>query len=169
MQSGYYTSLLNQDPENVFIFEENMDNANEVMASPASNCLNSQSKSRARSKNFNEPEDILLISAYLNISKDAITGRDQKDGRFWERVEKYFHVNKTFETDHNWSSLKHRWSIIQKEVSIFQGFHDSIERRNQSGKTSSDKVNYTCIKTTTLNFTFHMKFLSFVSHCCVCC
>jgi hypothetical protein len=79
-------------------------------------------------------------NADINISKDVVVERDQKDGRFWERVEKYFHDNKTFESEHNWSSLKHRWSTIHKEVSLFQGFVDAIERKNESGKTMSDKV-----------------------------
>jgi hypothetical protein len=39
--------------------------------------------------------------------------------------------------------LKHRWLAIQKEVNIFQGYYDAIERKNQSGQTSDDKVNHT--------------------------
>lgn len=65
-----------------------MELKNEVTESSTMNDLNSQTKSKGRSKNFNEVEDILLISSYLNISKDAVVGTDQKDGRFWERVEK---------------------------------------------------------------------------------
>jgi hypothetical protein len=99
MSPGYFTNLLNRDNDDVFILDENMGNKNEVMQSesPPVNVMISQSKPKGRSKNFNEAEDILLISSYLNISKDAIVGRDQTDGRFWERVEKYFHDNKTFE------------------------------------------------------------------------
>jgi hypothetical protein len=85
----------------------------------------------------------MLVSAYLNVSKDPITGRDQKEGTFWERVWKYFNKNRKFKSDRNWSSLKHRWLAIQKEVNIFQGYYDAIERKNQSGKTSDDKVNRT--------------------------
>jgi hypothetical protein len=141
MSPGYFTNLLNREHDDVFILEENMRTENEVIEYPPVNELISQSKPKGRSKNFNEAEDILLISAYLNISKDAVVGKDQKDGRFWERVEKYFHDNKTFDSDRNWSSLKHRWSsTIHKEMSMFQGFVDAIERKNGSGKTMSDKV-----------------------------
>lgn len=69
-----------------------------------------------RSKKFNGTEDFLLISSYLNVSKDDVVG---KDGRLWERVETYIHENKAFESDRNWSSFKHRWSTIHKEVSLF--------------------------------------------------
>ncbi len=105
---GYFTSLLNQEDTGVFGYEENEEVENEVMDSPPLNEMNSQSKPKGRSKNFSEAEDMLLISAYLNISTDAITGRDQKDGKYWERIENYF--------------------------------HESIERKNESGKTSNDKV-----------------------------
>lgn len=137
MPPGYFSSLLSQ--ENTGVLEDEEAEI-EVMDSPPLNEMNSQSKAKGRSKNFSEAEDILLISAYLNTSIDSITGRDQKDDKYWERIENYFHENKTFVTDRNWSSLKHRWGIINKEVSIFCGFHDSIERKNESGKTSNDKV-----------------------------
>ena len=157
--SGYFTSLLNQEDTGVFGYEEEEEVENEVMDSPPLNEINSQSKPKGRSKNFSEAEDLLLISAYLNTSIDSIIGRDKKEGKYWERIENYFHENKTFVTDRNWSSLKHRWGIIHKEVSYFCGFHDSIERKNESGKTSDDKVNYSCVIIILLNLTLNMKFL----------
>jgi hypothetical protein len=99
---GYFTNLLNRDSDDVLAFEENLENENEVIESPSMN-MNLEPKPKGHSKNFNEAKDILLISAYLNISKDVIVGTDQKDGRFWGRVEKYFHDNKTFESCRNWS------------------------------------------------------------------
>jgi hypothetical protein len=33
----------------------------------------------------------------------------------------------TLESGSNWSSLKHRWLAIQKELNIFQGHYDGIE------------------------------------------
>jgi hypothetical protein len=83
---------------------------------PGLNEINSQPIKRGRSKNFSEEEDLMLVSAYLNVSKDPITGRDQKEGTFWERVWKYFNKNRKFKSDRNWSSLKHRWLAIQKET-----------------------------------------------------
>jgi hypothetical protein len=79
---------------------------------------------------------------YLNVSKYSIARRVQKDGRFWERIEKYYHVNLTFKSDCNCSSLRHRWGIIQKEVSLFQSYYEAIERKNESGKTMNDKVHF---------------------------
>jgi hypothetical protein len=74
----------------------------------------------------------------LNVGQDAVNGNQQKNATFFGRVEKYYHKHRTFDSGRNWSSLKHRWGTIKKEVSIFQGFHESVERRNESGKTSND-------------------------------
>jgi hypothetical protein len=116
---------------------------NAVAELPMANEMNLQPIKRGRSKNFSEEEDLMLVSAYLNVSKDLITGRDKKEGTFWERVWKYFNKNRTFESDCNWSSLKHLWLPIHKEVNIFQSYYDAIERKNHSGKANDDKVNHT--------------------------
>ena len=137
-QGNYFTNLLNQEVVDVFDSGDNVEVDHNLSESPI---VNSQPKQKGRSKNFVEEEDKLLVSAYLNISKDPITRRDKKDGKFWERVENYFHANREFESDRNWSSLRHRWGIIQKEVGIFQSYYNAIERKNESGKTMNDKVN----------------------------
>ena len=36
-----------------------------------------------RTKNFSVEEDKLIVSAWLNTSKDAITGNEQQGGAFW--------------------------------------------------------------------------------------
>jgi hypothetical protein len=41
--------------------------------------------------------------------------------------------------------LRHRWGIIQQEVSLFQSYYEAIERKNESGKTINDKVNCLCL------------------------
>jgi hypothetical protein len=140
-QGNYYTNLLNQECVEGLGSEDNVESDNDLPESPVVADMSSQTHSKGRSKNFSEEEDMLLISAYLNVSKDPIAGRDQKDGRFWERIEKYYCENKTFESNRNWSSLRHRWTTVSKEVSIFNSFYEAIERKNESGKTINDKVN----------------------------
>jgi hypothetical protein len=103
--------------------------------------MTSKSKMKGRSKDFSEDEDNLLVSTWLNIGQDPVDGNQQKNTTFWGRVETYFHEHMTFESDRNWSLLKHIWGTIKKEVSLFCGFHESVERRNESDKTSNDKVN----------------------------
>jgi hypothetical protein len=141
---NYFTNLLNQDGLHSLGSGDNVEYDSEFSESPLAADMNSQTKSKGRSKSFSEEEDMLLVSAYLNVSKDAIAGRDQKDGRFWERIHKYYYDNLSFDSHRNCASLRHRWGIIQKEVSLFQSYYEAIERKNESGKTINDKVNYLC-------------------------
>ena len=50
-------------------------------------------KKSQRTKNFSQAEDCLLISAWLNTSKDPIAGVDQQTKQFWARVYAYFVEN----------------------------------------------------------------------------
>jgi len=47
-------------------------------------------KKSQRSKNFSQEEDCLLVSTWLNTSKDPITGVEQQIKQFWARVHAYF-------------------------------------------------------------------------------
>ena len=58
-----------------------------------------------RGGNFSVDEDLLLISAWLNISMDAVHGTDQKGERFWMKIWEYFCVNNTYGTRHSNTSL----------------------------------------------------------------
>jgi hypothetical protein len=139
-EGNYFTNLLNQEGVELLGSEDGVESGNEFTEALNVAEMSSQTKTKGRSKNFSEEEDMLLISAYLNVSKDPIAGRDQKDGRFWERIEKYYSDNRKFESNRNWSSLRHRWTTVSKEVSLFNSYYEAIERKNESGKTINDKV-----------------------------
>ncbi|XP_075649928.1 glutathione S-transferase T3-like [Castanea sativa] len=91
-----------------------------------------------RGINFTIDEDVKLVSAWLNVSLDAVTSTDQKHTTFWERIWSTFHNDKKFNRSKD--SLTSRWSIIQKETNKFCGCLAQIENRNQSGKTEHDKI-----------------------------
>jgi len=93
-----------------------------------------------RTKNFDPKEDLIVCSAWLNVSKDPINGANQSRGTFWKRVHAYFEKNKKTTAVRTESSLMHRWLTIQYQVNKFCACHESIERRNESGKTIQDKV-----------------------------
>jgi hypothetical protein len=75
--TGYYTSLLSQYDQDEFGEEDNVEPENEVMEVTPMTRMNSESKSKGRSKNFSE-EDNLLVSAWLNVGQDAVDGNQQK-------------------------------------------------------------------------------------------
>lgn len=95
---------------------------------------------RARTKNFSSQEDMLLMSAWLNVSMDPVHGNNQVQQTYWNRIAAYFHEHKQFDSDRNSNSLMHRWSSIQLAVSKFQGYYNQIDARNQSEITEQDKV-----------------------------
>ncbi|CAL8992592.1 unnamed protein product, partial [Prunus brigantina] len=78
-------------------------------------------------------EDNLLLSAWLNVSLDAVQGNKQKSGTYWKRIWEYFHEYKSFVGDRTTNSLMHRWSTIQLAVNKFCGWYAQIEQRQQSG------------------------------------
>ncbi|XP_048605444.1 glutathione S-transferase T3-like [Brassica napus] len=61
-------------------------------------------------------DDIVLISSWLNTSKDVVVGNDQKAGRFWARVSAYFE---------------------------FSGAYDAATREKSSGQNENDVVKLT--------------------------
>ncbi|TVU12172.1 hypothetical protein EJB05_45804 [Eragrostis curvula] len=97
-----------------------------------------------RTKNFSVDEDLLLVSAWLNVSLDPIQGVDQSRSTYWKRIHDYFHANKTFDSDRTQGSLMNRWSGIQHDVNVFAGCLSKIETRNQSGCSVDDKVWHHC-------------------------
>lgn len=97
-------------------------------------------QNKKRSKNFCEKEDMLLSSAWLEVTMDPVQSVDQTRSTYWQRIHEYFHDHKTFDTDRNSSSLSHRWGIIQASVSKFCSAYAQVLRSNQSGVTEQDRV-----------------------------
>lgn len=95
---------------------------------------------RIRTKNFSTQEDMLLMSAWLNVSVNPMHENDQEKQTYWNRIAAYFHEHKQFDSDRTAGSLMHRWSAIQIAVSKFQEYYNQIDAKNQSGSTEQNKV-----------------------------
>jgi len=93
-----------------------------------------------RSKNFLLEEDCLLVSAWLNTSKDPITGVEQQTKQFWARVHAYFVENGGNLNNRSQISISNRWQEINREVGKFVGFVTQIENCQQSGMTEESRV-----------------------------
>ncbi|RWR88465.1 glutathione S-transferase T2-like protein [Cinnamomum micranthum f. kanehirae] len=97
-------------------------------------------KKTPRGGNFTVEEDILLVSAWLNISMDAIQGNEQKQKTYWIRIEEYFERERKSATRRTPNSLMNQWSLIQLGTNKLCGFLASIELKHQSGVTEQDKI-----------------------------
>lgn len=131
---SFFTQLLNDG-----VYNDNEEMSSQPPPLSQTQELTSKSK-KGRSKNFTIEEDMLLISAWKNISLDPIQGNNQTQQTYWSRIASYYNEYKTFPTERTPSSLCNRWSSIQLCVSKFQGFYNQIDDQNQSGMTGEDKV-----------------------------
>ncbi|WOH01727.1 hypothetical protein DCAR_0521112 [Daucus carota subsp. sativus] len=92
------------------------------------------------SENFSTQEDMLLMSAWLNIDLNPVHENNQTQQPYWERIAAYFHEHKQFDSDRHTNSLMHRWSSIQIAVGKFQEYYNQIDATNQSGTTEQNRV-----------------------------
>uniref|UniRef100_A0A5B7BBA1 Myb-like domain-containing protein n=1 Tax=Davidia involucrata TaxID=16924 RepID=A0A5B7BBA1_DAVIN len=143
--NAYYTNLLyggsnRDDPYWTEDYNQTNQYSNQsTEPSQISTQTESTTKKTQRSGNFRNEEDMLLVSAWLNISLDAVQGNEQKSKKYWERIWEYFHKYKKFTSERSPNSLMHRWSAIQLSVNKFCGCYVKIETRHQSGLTEQDK------------------------------
>ena len=96
---------------------------------------------RRERKKWTPADDEVLISAWLNTSKDAVVGIDQKSGTFWKRVGEYYaespHVLAGGDkTEHN--HCKQRWHKINDWTNKFCGAFAAAERQMTSGQNETD-------------------------------
>ena len=109
--------------------------SNPTVLAPVQNEVVPRLRKSQRTKNFSVEEDKLIVSAWLNASKDAITGNEQQGGAFWQRILQYLKLHGGNNEERSQSSIKSCWTDINAKCSKFVGFHSQIERLRQSGHT----------------------------------
>ncbi|KAL0699791.1 hypothetical protein Bca4012_055913 [Brassica carinata] len=151
-QSSSYVGLLNSQQGSVF--NENFPyesfhssvNFGEFEPIPAFSSQQSQDApvdtpvARVVRRKWNPPDDEVLISAWLNTSKDAIVANDQKSGTFWTRVADYY-ASSPHGREHGERESGHckkRWHRINDEVNKFCASYSAAERQLRSGESDTD-------------------------------
>ena len=83
---------------------------------------------------------MVLISAWLNTSKDSVIGNEQKAGSFWKRVGAYFNASPQLVgmADREVGNCKQRWSKISDQVSKFVGSLRAATSQQSSGQNDND-------------------------------
>ncbi|KAG2569822.1 hypothetical protein PVAP13_7NG442401 [Panicum virgatum] len=107
----------------------------------------SKSQRAAKKKNvsrrglaFTKEEDLVLCSAFLNVSKDPITGVNQTSCGYYKRLHGYFNEHKPEGSNRSQIAVQHRWALIQKAMSKFCAHKAAVDRLNESGKNEQDRV-----------------------------
>ncbi|XP_023641261.1 glutathione S-transferase T3-like [Capsella rubella] len=96
---------------------------------------------RKERKKWIPSDDEVLISAWLNTSKDNIVGNQQKGGCFWKRVGEYYAASpKSSERGEEALKVncKQRWHKINDFVNKFCAAYSTAERQNTSGHSQND-------------------------------
>jgi hypothetical protein len=112
--SSSFTNFLMSESEDIL---SQPSDSNQLIDDLTCSNLNVHSaKKSQRSKNFSPEDDCLLVSAWLNTSKDPITGVEQQTKQFWARVYAYFVENGGNLNNHSQISISSRWHEINREV-----------------------------------------------------
>lgn len=104
-------------------------------------CEDSTTERRERKK-WTVTDDLVLISAWLNTSKDPVVGNEQKAGAFWSRIAAYFAASPTVERGAKREAIqcKQRWQKMNDLVCKFCGSYAAATRQKTSGQNEADTV-----------------------------
>ncbi|XP_024004131.1 glutathione S-transferase T3-like [Eutrema salsugineum] len=93
---------------------------------------------RRERRSWSPADDTLLISAWLNTSKDPVIGNEQKLGAFWDRIATYYAASHTSGDVRGPGQCKKRWHKINDLVCKFVGAYDTATRAKGSGHNETD-------------------------------
>ncbi|CAN6870632.1 unnamed protein product, partial [Brassica oleracea] len=95
---------------------------------------------RRERKKWTPADDVVLISSWLNTSKDAVDSTEQKSSTFWTRVAAYFTESRQDGgcEQREGSHCKHRWHKINDLVCKFCGAYEAASREKTSGQNEND-------------------------------
>ena len=96
--------------------------------------------SRKERRTWSPGDDVLLISSWLNTSKDAVVGNEERLNAFWKRIAAYYNASPSVggcekrEPAH----CKNRWQKINDQVCKFCGAYEAANREKTSGQNEND-------------------------------
>ncbi|XP_062085722.1 uncharacterized protein LOC133791827 [Humulus lupulus] len=96
--------------------------------------LHNEDESRHKCKvKWSKEATILLISGWLNTSKDAIVGNDQTSTHFWARIAEYYNTNQKGEQARTGRQCKDHWNKMNQKVARFNGCYKRVQQAHHNG------------------------------------
>ncbi|WZZ24018.1 glutathione S-transferase T3-like [Brassica napus] len=91
-------------------------------------------------RKWDPADDEVLISAWLNTSKDSIVANEQKSGTFWDRVAHLYSSSPhgLEDGEREPGQCKKRWHRINDDVNKFCAAYSASERQLRSGESDTD-------------------------------
>ncbi|XP_013616810.1 PREDICTED: glutathione S-transferase T3-like [Brassica oleracea var. oleracea] len=95
---------------------------------------------RIQRRKWTPIDDVVLISAWLNTSKDPVVGNEQRAGDFWKRIAAYFAASPKVAACEQRESThcKQRGQEINDLVNKFCGAYEAASRAKSSGQNEND-------------------------------
>ncbi|XP_024009379.1 glutathione S-transferase T3-like [Eutrema salsugineum] len=111
-----------------------------VFSTQASEARSVGGKTPAQRIKWTPKEDVILISAWLNTSKDPVVGNDQKASAFWSRICLYYNNSKHLagQPKREVGQCKQRWCRINDQVCKFVGCYEAATKEKTSGQNEND-------------------------------
>ena len=123
--------------------EEDEGDDEEEVAEIGVEAFTAASRPHARSTNYTEAEDVLLVRAWAAVGMDATTGTDQTGKRYWQRIEdNYCRIkpkNSGF-ISRTYRSLQGRWELMKPACARWSAAMDQVRDAPPSGTVESDYV-----------------------------
>ena len=91
-------------------------------------------------RKWSPKEDIILIGAWLNTSKDPIVSNEQKGLAFWKRIVENYNSSPLLvgTIPRELGQVKQRWARINDLVCKFSGSYEMALREQRSGQNDND-------------------------------
>ena len=95
---------------------------------------------RKERRTWTPTDDIVLISSWLNTSKDPVVGNEQRSMAFWKRIATYFSASPKLAgcEKREASHCKQRWHKLNDLVCKFCGAYEAATREKSSGMNEND-------------------------------
>ena len=102
-------------------------------------CEDSEAVPKER-RTWTPSDDVLLISSWLNTSKDPVIWNEQRCNAFWKRIADYFSASRRLagSEKRKASHCKNRWQKINDQVCKFAGAYEAASRERTSGQNEND-------------------------------
>ncbi|KAE8781234.1 putative methionyl-tRNA synthetase [Hordeum vulgare] len=121
--------------------EEDVGDDEEEVAEIGEEAFTAASRPHARSSNYTEAEDILLVRAWASVGMDATTGTDQTGKRYWHRIEDNYCRIKPKNCgflSRSYRSLQGRWDLMKPTCARWSVAMDQVRDAPPSGTVESD-------------------------------
>ena len=113
-----------------------------TQATEGSNFDQESSVERKERRTWMPTDDIVLISAWLNTSKDPVVGNEQRSVAFWKKIAAYYSASPKICDKREVSHCKQRCHKMNDLVCNFCGAYEAATREKTSGQNKNDVLKH---------------------------